>query len=197
MFSKCKKVFLNKLWEHFISCFLEILKTAQYKYPRLRYADLIHDGLLILITCVAAVHGLTLYCYLSDPMATGRNINNILPLLRHWDNNLECLDKFEETKLPNREDFTNDLTKKEISDEDWDFIRDLWDTFDLNTLGELHNNYKECDVNLFADVMEGFRKWSLENSVWIQHISTHHPVRLHSNPEIVGLTKIFQIKCIP
>ena len=46
---------MNTTWsQHFISYFLEILKTAQYKYPRLRYADLIHDGLLILITCVDA-----------------------------------------------------------------------------------------------------------------------------------------------
>ena len=72
------------------------------------------------------------------------------------------LAKFEETKLPNREDFTNDLTKKEISDEDWDFIRDLWKTFDLQNLGELHNLYMECDVILLSDVMEGFKKFYLE-----------------------------------
>ena len=42
------------------------------------------------------------------------------------------------------------------------FIRDLWDTFDLNNLGELHNLYMECDVILLADVMEAFKKFSLE-----------------------------------
>ena len=68
----------NELWEHFISCFMEILKAAQYQYPRLRHADLIHDGLLILITVLDAAQGQILYCYLSHPMETGRSINNIL-----------------------------------------------------------------------------------------------------------------------
>ena len=53
------------------------------------------------------------------------------------------------------------MTKKEISDEDFEFIGDLWEKFNLQNLGELHDLYMETDVLLLADVMEGFRTWSL------------------------------------
>ena len=71
------------------------------------------------------------------------------------------LDKFEETNLPDRKEFTNDLSKKEISDEDFNFIHDLYDTFNLQNLGELHDLYMDTDVLLLADVIEGFRAWSM------------------------------------
>ena len=71
------------------------------------------------------------------------------------------LDKFEETDLPDRKEFTNDLSKKEISDEDFKFIHDLYDTFNLQNLGQLHDLYMDTDVLLLADVIEGFRTWSM------------------------------------
>ena len=65
---------------------------------------------------------------------------------------MDSFDKFEDVKLPERDAFTNDLTKKKISDDDWDFVNDLWITFDLDTLGELHDLYMETDTLLLADV---------------------------------------------
>ena len=85
------------------------------------------------------------------------------------------LDKFEETRLPaDKKDFTNDLKKKEISDEDFEFIGDLWEKFNLQNLGELHDLYMETDVLLLADVMEGLEHGLLHNMGWILHTSTHH-----------------------
>ena len=56
---------------------------------------------------------------------------------------MDSFDKFDEVELPERAAFTNDLTKKKISDDDWRFVNDLMITFDLKTLGELHDLYME------------------------------------------------------
>ena len=71
---------------------------------------------------------------------------------------MDNFQKFEKTELPSRDDFTNDLTKKKISDDDWDFVNDLWKTFQLKNLGELHDLYMETDTLLLADVFENYRK---------------------------------------
>ena len=63
--------------------------------------------------------------------------------------------------MPDRKDFYNDLTKQDITDDDWTFINHLWETFQLKNLRELHNLYMETDVILLADVMEEFRIMSM------------------------------------
>ena len=63
--------------------------------------------------------------------------------------------------MPDRKDFFNDLTKQDITDDDWTFINHLWETFQLKNLRELHNLYMETDVILLADVMEEFRIMSM------------------------------------
>jgi hypothetical protein len=57
--------------------------------------------------------------------------------------------------------FYNDLKKKDITDADYSFVKELWSTFKLKNLGELHDLYMESDVLLLTDVFEGFRRWSL------------------------------------
>lgn len=41
-----------------------------------------------------------------------------------------------------------------MSDEDFEFSRELWTDFDLKNLGELHDLYMATDVHLLADVFE-------------------------------------------
>ena len=60
--------------------------------------------------------------------------------------------KFEETQLPPKEAFFNDLTKKDISEEDFDFAEEIWKTFHLQNLGELHDLYMELDPVHFYTV---------------------------------------------
>ena len=64
--------------------------------------------------------------------------------------------------MPNREKFFKDLTKQHITEENWNFINQLWDTFQLKNLGELHDLYMETDVILLADVVEVFIVWSMK-----------------------------------
>ena len=71
---------------------------------------------------------------------------------------MDSFDKFKETKLPPQEAFFSDLTKKHISNADYNFVQKLWTTFCLKNLGELHNLYVETDTLLLADVFENYRK---------------------------------------
>ena len=74
---------------------------------------------------------------------------------------MKSFENFEENHLPSKEHFFNELSGKHISDEDYIFIHNLWNTFNLKNLGELHNLYMETDVFLLADVFEEFREFSL------------------------------------
>ena len=54
--------------------------------------------------------------------------------------------------LPGRHHFKNDLTNEEITDEEWDFVLDLWLKFDLQTMRDLQNMYMGTDALLMADI---------------------------------------------
>ena len=67
---------------------------------------------------------------------------------------MDSFEKFDEQSLPSREEFYNELTRKHISEKDYTFINELWKTFQLKNLGELHDLYMETDDLLLADVFE-------------------------------------------
>ena len=71
--------------------------------------------------------------------------------------------RFEETTLPPKEAFYNDLAKQHISEEDYMFVKKLWKTFDLQNLGELHDLYMETDTLLLADVFQHYRQVIMKN----------------------------------
>ena len=72
-------------------------------------------------------------------------------------------EKFLETSLPERHNFFNVLTQQHISDEDWEFVNNVWDEFELNNLGELHDLYVAVDTLILADAMNNFREECYEN----------------------------------
>ena len=76
---------------------------------------------------------------------------------------MDSFERFKETRLPSKEAFFNDLTKKDISEEDFDFAEEIWKTFHLQNLGELHDLYLETDTLLLADVFENYREVILKN----------------------------------
>lgn len=75
---------------------------------------------------------------------------------------IDSYEKFEEKKLPPKEAFYNRLKKEHISDADYAHIQQVWENFNLQTLGELHDHYVLTDVLLLADVFERFRDMTLD-----------------------------------
>lgn len=70
---------------------------------------------------------------------------------------IDSYEKFEEKKLPPKEAFYNRLKKEHISNADYAHVQQVWENFNLQTLGELHDHYVLTDVLLLADVFERFR----------------------------------------
>lgn len=66
--------------------------------------------------------------------------------------------KMDQTYLPAREHFYNELTSEAVSDSDYAHAERVWDEFDIETMGEYHDLYLKTDVLLLADVFENFRR---------------------------------------
>ena len=66
-------------------------------------------------------------------------------------------EKFNETKLPPREAFYNDITKEELSESDYLHAKTVWNRFGIKTLGEYHDLYVKSDTISLCDVFEAFR----------------------------------------
>ena len=75
---------------------------------------------------------------------------------------MDSFEKFDETKLPNKEDFYSILNDENITDDDYKHAQTVWETFELDNMGEYHDLYLFTDVLLLADVFENFRKTCLE-----------------------------------
>ena len=58
---------------------------------------------------------------------------------------------------------TDSLTNEDISDENYQHILTVWNTFECQTLGDYHDLYLQVDCLLLDDVFEIFRRISMQN----------------------------------
>ena len=65
---------------------------------------------------------------------------------------MDSFDRFTERQLPPQESFYSSLTMKNVKEADYEFAMDMWQMFNMNNLGELHDLYLDTDVVLLADV---------------------------------------------
>ena len=75
---------------------------------------------------------------------------------------MDTFEKFNKTELPTKEEFYSILNNEHITDEDYSHAQKVWNTFQLQTMGEYHNLYLKSDILLLADVFENFRKTCLQ-----------------------------------
>ena len=75
---------------------------------------------------------------------------------------IDSFEKFNKTELPTKEEFYSILNNEHISDEDYCHAKKVWNTFQLQTMGEYHNLYLKSDILLLADVFENFRKTCIQ-----------------------------------
>ena len=95
--------------------------------------------------------------YFTDPVQFGLVKRKGVYPYDYMDN----FSKFNDTELPQREDFYNLLTDNNISEDDYSHARDVWNTFNLHNMGEYHDLYLKTDILLLTDVFENFRKTCL------------------------------------
>ena len=75
---------------------------------------------------------------------------------------MDSWEKFDETSLPDKEAFYNELNLEGISDEDYAYAQKVWEVFEINNRGEYHDLYVQSDTLLLADVFENFRNKCIE-----------------------------------
>ena len=85
--------------------------------------------------------------------------NNVLDLVKqeglHSYEYINDLEKSKE-KLPSKEIFYSSLTDRNITDKEYEYIRNVWSKFEMKTMKEYYDLYLKCDVLLFPDVFEKF-----------------------------------------
>ena len=64
--------------------------------------------------------------------------------------------KFNETELPSKNKFFSSLKNEDISENDYEKVKDIWDTFNIKDLGEYHDLSLKTDVLLLCDLFEKF-----------------------------------------
>lgn len=71
---------------------------------------------------------------------------------------MDSFERFDETELPSKECFYSKLSCSDIGKDDYDHAVNVWDSFNIKTLGEYSDMYLKTDVLILTDIFENFRK---------------------------------------
>ena len=75
---------------------------------------------------------------------------------------MDDFNKFKEEGLPSIDNFYSKLSGEDISDEDYNHAKNVWEEYKCKTMGDYHGLYSKSDVLILADVFENFRKTDKE-----------------------------------
>ena len=75
---------------------------------------------------------------------------------------MDSFEKFDERKLPSKEEFYSLLNDQDISDDDYNHAKNVWKLFKIQNMGQYHDLYLKSDVMLLSDVFQNFRKICLK-----------------------------------
>ena len=76
-------------------------------------------------------------------------------------NYMDSFEKFNDKNLPSKKKSFCMLSDEHITDKDYEHAQNVWNTFNLESMGRYHDLYLKSDVLLLADVFEKFRKTCL------------------------------------
>ena len=65
---------------------------------------------------------------------------------------MDAVEKFSEKKLLSKEDLYSLSRDEDISDEEYQHAQKVWETFEIENMGQYHDLYLKSDVLLLADV---------------------------------------------
>ena len=85
--------------------------------------------------------------------------------------------KFDETTLPEKSVFFHKLKNEHISDSDYLHAKNVWESFNIQNLGQFHDLYLLSDVLLLPSVFEFGWLVVLGFETIFQSISGHLPER--------------------
>ena len=91
--------------------------------------------------------------------------NKLILLLRKGVYSYDYLDdfeKFNETLLPQKEDFYSHLNIEDIIDADYGYAKGVCKDFEKKDLGEYHDLHFQSDTLLLADIFKNFRNMCLK-----------------------------------
>ena len=71
---------------------------------------------------------------------------------------MDSFGKFNDKQLPPKEEFYSILADEGISDVQYRHAQNVWNIFNMNTMGDYHDLYLKSDILLLADVFGNFRK---------------------------------------
>ena len=71
-------------------------------------------------------------------------------------------EKFNETTLPEKEEFYSSLNMEDITDTDYMHAKRVCKNFEIKKLGKYHDLYFKMTTLLLADVFENYRKMCLK-----------------------------------
>ena len=60
--------------------------------------------------------------------------------------------RFNEESQQDKESFYSELNKEDVTDEEYEHTKKVWNTFKIKNLGEYHDLYVQSDTSLLADV---------------------------------------------
>jgi len=76
---------------------------------------------------------------------------------------VDSVDKLTDISLPTKEAFYSRLNEEDISDEDYEHAKTVWEEFNIKSLRKYHDIYNRSDVLLLADVFGNFRDVCIKN----------------------------------